>query len=212
MRSPNELYAALLNAYGMPHWWSDDPYIVMLESVLVQNTAWTNVRKTSEALGKLRNPKAITAMSNEELTARLRPCGFARRKAQTIRALTDWYAAYGYAGKSIQAIDQNRLRHELLALPGIGEETADVILVYAFFKPSFILDAYTRRWLERLGFEAKNDDERRLFFETGLKRDATLYGHFHWLILDHSIARCRKTPLCIDCPFSDECNLVNHTS
>ena len=99
MRSPNELYAALLNAYGMPQWWSDDPYIVMLESVLVQNTAWTNVRRTSEALGKLRNPKAITAMSDEELTARLRPCGFGRRKAQTIRALTDWYAAYGYAGK-----------------------------------------------------------------------------------------------------------------
>ena len=56
MRSPNELYAALLNAYGMPQWWSDDPYIVMLESVLVQNTAWTTVRRTSEAPAKLRKP------------------------------------------------------------------------------------------------------------------------------------------------------------
>ena len=65
MRSPNELYAALLNAYGMPQWWSDDPYIVMLESVLVQNTAWTNVRRTSEPLGTQGHPTPTTALSHE---------------------------------------------------------------------------------------------------------------------------------------------------
>ena len=108
----------------------------------------------------------------------------------------------------MQAAEQSRLRDELLALPGVGAETADVILVYAFYKPSFILDAYTRRWLTRLGFDA-DDDGRRLFFESGLPRDAALYGRFHWLILDPCIARCRKTPCCAGCPFADECKAPN---
>lgn len=165
MRTPNELYAALLAAYGPPRWWSDDPYIVMLEAVLVQNTAWSSVRRTSDALGVLRTPQAIAGMSDDELASRIRSCGFAARKARTIRALTAWYAAYGYEQRTVQAAEQSRLRDELLALPGVGAETADVILVYAFYKPSFILDAYTRRWLTRLGFDA-DDDGRRLFFES----------------------------------------------
>ena len=75
MRAPNELYAALLAAYGPPRWWSDDPYIVMLEAVLVQNTAWSSVRRTSDALGVLRTPQAIAGMSDAELASRIRSCG-----------------------------------------------------------------------------------------------------------------------------------------
>ncbi|MFR5864018.1 MAG: hypothetical protein ACLUFV_01830 [Acutalibacteraceae bacterium] len=136
----------------------------MLEAVLVQNTAWSSVRRTSDALGVLRTPQAIAGMSDDELASRIRSCGFAARKARTIRALTAWYAAYGYEQRTVQAAEQSRLRDELLALPGVGAETADVILVYAFYKPSFILDAYTRRWLTRLGF---GDDDGQAVFRIG---------------------------------------------
>ena len=103
MRAPNELYAALLAAYGPPRWWSDDPYIVMLEAVLVQNTAWSSVRRTSDALGVLRTPQAIAGMSDAELASRIRYFGFSARKARTIRALTAWYAAYRYEQRTVQA-------------------------------------------------------------------------------------------------------------
>ena len=75
MRTPIELSAALLAAYGPPRLWSDDPYIVMLEAVLVQNTAWSSVRRTSDALGVLRTPQAIAGMSDDELASRIRSCG-----------------------------------------------------------------------------------------------------------------------------------------
>ena len=154
-----------------------------------------------DLFAKYPNVAALAAAEPEEIEAIVKPCGLGRSKARDIsacmRVLRDKYNC-----KVPTTFE------ELLALPGVGAETADVILVYAFYKPSFILDAYTRRWLTRLGFDA-DDDGRRLFFESGLPRDAALYGRFHWLILDHCIARCRKTPCCAGCPFADECKAPN---
>jgi endonuclease-3 related protein len=103
----------------------------------------------------------------------------------------------------MRSLPLKQLRAELLALRGVGAETADVILVYAFHLASFIVDAYTRTFLTRLGCEFPDDAEIRRFFEEGLGRDATLYGRFHWLVLEHCIARCKKRPLCRGCPFAD---------
>lgn len=93
------------------------------------------------------------------------------------------------------------LRTELLALRGVGAETADVILVYAFHQPSFIVDAYTRTLLRRLGYSFVDDAEVRGFFEQSISKDAEMYGSYHWLILEHSISRCKKKPVCVGCPF-----------
>ena len=142
-----ELYHALLGAYGTPRWWSDDPYTVMVQAVLVQNTSWRNVEKAyGEAGGRLR-PEYVLATSAEELEALIRPCGFQKAKARTIMALTAWYGSHGFDAASIHSKPQEDIRGELLSIKGIGEETADAILVYAFHKPSFIIDAYTRRLL-----------------------------------------------------------------
>lgn len=94
---------------------------------------------------------------------------------------------------------------ELLSIRGIGAETADVILVYSFYKASFIIDAYTRRFLSRLGYDISDDTTIKHFFETGLPEDAQFYGWYHWLILEHCISVCKKTPKCDICSLKDDC-------
>ena len=152
MLTPSEIYRTLLAAYGRPRWWSEDPYRVMFQAVLVQNTAWANVEKTCAALGERIAPEKVARLSPMELEEMIRPCGFCKSKARTIFSLTRWYQGYGFDQAAVRAIPQDRLRGELLALRGIGPETADVILTYAFYKPAFIVDAYTRRLLQRLGY------------------------------------------------------------
>ncbi|MDD4513428.1 MAG: endonuclease [Eubacteriales bacterium] len=210
MITASEIYEKLLASYGQPRWWSDNPYIVMVQSVLVQNTAWASVEKVTDAFPKPLTPEYVVSLSTEELESLIRPCGFAKAKAATIRRLTEWYGGHNYHADKVMAVDQNLLRNELLQIKGIGAETADVILVYAFHKPSFIVDAYTRRFLDRMSFGFSSDDEIRIFFESGLYTNYQLYGWYHWLILEHGISCCRKTPLCDRCIFAPICNVSKH--
>ncbi len=205
MLCANELYEKLLAAYGRPRWWSDDPFTVMFQSILVQHTTWSCVEKTCGPLRDQLTPEYIGSLSAEKLEAMIAPCGFKRAKARSIQGLAEWFRKYCFDPKEVQKISTSKLREELLALRGVGVETADVILVYAFYRPSFIIDAYTRRLLARLGFDFLDDSDIRRFFEGGLPRDARLYGWYHWLILDHSIAMCRKVPKCKQCLFQKTC-------
>lgn len=200
-----EIYERLHTAYGQPRWWSDDPFVVMVQSVLVQNTSWTLVEKVTDSMADKLSPAYVLGLKAEELETLIRPCGFCKAKAATIHRLTEWYGKYEYQVEKVKALELQELRKELLAIKGIGAETADVILVYAFHKPSFVIDAYTRRFLERLGSRFDSDNEIRSFFERGLERDYQFYGWYHWLILEHGIKRCRKTPTCEKCVFDDLC-------
>ena len=206
MMTASEIYDKLYTAYGQPRWWSDDPYIVMVQAVLVQNTSWLSVEKVTDTMSELLTPEYVLGIKTEELEDLIRPCGFCRGKAATIRRLTKWYGRYAYQAETVKAIEQNELRKELLSIKGIGAETADVILVYAFHKPSFVIDAYTRRFLERLGFHFDSDDKIRQFFEHELENNYQLYGWYHWLILVHGISHCKKSPLCEKCVF-ENCGL-----
>lgn len=205
----NDIYKELLNAYGKPRWWSDDAFTVMFQAVLVQNTAWDNVEKTCEPLMNKLTPKFIGGLSDEELQKLITPCGFYKSKSRTIKSLVKWFGKYNYSVREAQKKPLQALRSELLSIKGIGAETADVILVYALYQPSFVIDAYTRRFLSRLGFNFANDSEIRTFFETGLPKDARIYGYFHWLILDHCISVCKKTPLCGECKLNGCCAYFN---
>ncbi len=205
MLCANELYEQLLAAYGKPRWWSDDPFTVMFQSILVQHTTWSGVEKTCGPLRDKLMPEYILGLSTEKLEAMIAPCGFKRAKARAIQGLAEWFHKYRFDREEVWKIPTPKLREELLALRGIGEETADVILVYAFYRPSFIIDAYTRRLLARLGFDFPDATAVRRFFEGGLPRDARLYGCYHWLILDHGIATCRKVPKCKQCLFRNIC-------
>lgn len=201
----DDLYRLLLASYGKPRWWSDDPYTVMFQAVLVQNTTWSTVEKACAALGGRLSPALIQALPPEELEEWIRPCGFCKAKARTIKDLTAWFLKYHFDSRLVRQIPGRDLRKELLSIRGIGKETADVILVYAFHKPSFIIDAYTRRFLARLGYDLPDDTAVRHFFESALPRDAQIYGWYHWLILDHCITVCRKTPKCDACPLKPYC-------
>ena len=123
MLSADDLYGRLEASYGEPGWWSDDPFTVMFQSVLVQNTAWTSVLRTCGSIGEIA-PERIASMSREELEDLIRPCGFAKSKSIAISGLTEWFGSYGNDPGQVVDVSTDILRSELLSIRGIGGETA----------------------------------------------------------------------------------------
>jgi len=202
-----ELYQALLEHYGPQHWWpAKDEYEMMVGAVLTQNTAWSNVEKAiANFQGKL-TPQLVAGMTLEELGSVIRPSGFFTQKSVRIKALTAWYGRYGYSIQQVREQPGELLRQELLAIPGIGRETADDILCYACRKPFFVIDAYTRRIIGRAGHLIPEDyDTFREWMEAGLPRDVEVYQEFHGQLVVHAKNYCRKVPLCDGCPLEDIC-------
>ncbi|MDD6461743.1 MAG: hypothetical protein PUF51_04685 [Bifidobacteriaceae bacterium] len=198
-----QVYDRLVEAYGKPRWWPGGPFTIMVSAVLVQNTAWTQVEKVLAAGDP--DPAEVLAMPVEQLQEAIRPCGFMKAKAATIRRIAEWYRGYGFDIERARAAGKERLRRELLGLKGIGAETADAMLVFALRKPSFVIDAYTRRFLDRMGYGFGDDKQIRRFFESGLPADYRIYGWYHWLLLEHGKNHCRKQPLCEGCVFRAMC-------
>ena len=205
------LYDRLLEYYGPQHWWpADSPFEVMVGAVLVQSTAWRNVEYAIDNLktaGSM-SPAAIRDMSHEALEQLVRPSGFYRVKARRLRSLCE-YLGESFAD-SIEAMNgrpTGELRSELLAVYGIGEETADDILLYALNRPIFVIDAFTRRIFQRLGLcqqDSRYSDVQQMFHDR-LPRDATLFNEYHALIVRHGNTTCRKTPDCANCPLLSAC-------
>ena len=180
VRTAEELRDRLLDAYGEQGWWSDDPYTVIFQSVLVQNTAWTIVERVSGSIDPL-TPGWVSSVSQAELEDAIKPCGMSRSKAATIKALTRWFEGFGFDAAATEGIPDDVLRRDLMSVRGIGAETADVIMLYSFHRPVFVVDAYARRLLDRLGYRFESDREIKDFFETGLSHDAMLLGRCHRL-------------------------------
>ena len=203
----NDMYSRLLDHYGDPRWWpAGSVYEVMTGAVLTQNTAWTNVEKAIAHFGDGLSPHVVASIDEESLRDIIRPAGSFNRKARCLKALTDWYALYGYDGEQVRRQPMAMLRGELLALKGIGPETADSILLYAFGFPSFVVDSYTMRLCGRYPLDAGRDYHGvKSFFEKHIARDALLYNRFHALIVINAKAHCRKKPLCAGCPLYDTC-------
>lgn len=206
-------YRDLLAHYGPQHWWpGETPFEVMVGAVLTQNTAWTNVEraianlKAADAL----NCADILALADAELAALIRPAGYFNVKAARLKALCRFLAERGVAERPQDLAGQGslaELRRDLLAVHGVGEETADSILLYALDQPSFVVDAYTRRAYTRLGLltgaEAYRDIQR--LFEDHLPRELALYNEYHALIVRLGKDHCRPKPRCADCPLNSIC-------
>lgn len=200
-----DIFDRMLSRYGRQRWWpADTPFEVMVGAVLTQATAWTNVER---AIAKLKeadalSPAAIRALDAEELATLIYSSGFYNSKAQRLKALAQFLGdAYGDDIEAMQVEDGAKLRRELLAVKGIGEETADAILLYALGKPSFVIDAYTRRLVGRLGI-APNSEAYSAYqgmFSDNLSQDTQLFGEYHALIVRHCKEACRKTPVCEGC-------------
>lgn len=180
----------------------------MVGAILTQNTAWTNVEKS---IARLRAAHCLDAAAILRLTPRrlaelIRPSGYYNVKEARLRALCRWYREQGPM-RRLQRRDTESLRAELLEVHGVGPETADDILLYALGRPVFVVDAYTRRLLSRLGLAQANVayEELRSLFERELPPDPELYNEYHARIVLHAKHICRSRPQCGACLLRSRC-------
>jgi endonuclease III related protein len=199
-------YDALLGAYGPQHWWPGRTRLeIIVGAILVQNTAWTNVEPAIANLrrAKLLTPGAIEGVPFARLAQLVRSSGYFREKAKKLKAFVRFLRKehHGSLNKMFRT-PTAALREQLLAVHGIGPETADAILLYAGEHAVFVVDAYARRMLERHGLaELRHGYEYlRHFFESNLPADPALYNEFHALIVHAGKHYCRaKNPRCSEC-------------
>jgi endonuclease-3 related protein len=209
--SLRRVYALLRARQGPAGWWpAESAFEVCLGAILTQNTAWANVERTLDGLrGRgLLSFEALRRLPLRVLEARLRPSGTYRVKARRLRAFLDFLAT-GYDGqvRAMAHEGARALRKKLLTVKGIGPETADVIALYAAGKPVFVVDAYTRRVLERLGHLEGGEgyDAVQRFIERRLPRDAALFNDYHAQLVRLAKGHCRARPRCPGCPLDAVC-------
>jgi endonuclease-3 related protein len=200
-----DYYRDLHSRYGPQRWWpAESPFEIIVGAVLVQSTRWQNVEKaiaTLKTFGLL-DPARILETDEETLGLAIRSSGTYRVKARRLRAVVRWFVDRGADVDKIRDLGVPRLREELLELRGIGRETADAILLYAFGLPTFVIDRYTWRVLTRheLVPEDVTYEDMKEFFEENLERDRELYNEFHALIVKVGIEHCRTKAKCAGCP------------
>ncbi|GCF95638.1 endonuclease III [Enterococcus florum] len=151
-----ELYTKMEQQMSERRWWdTDDPWEIMIGAILVQNTNWKNVDYSLVNLKEATDfePRFMLGLDLADLQRLIRPSGFYKNKSQTIQALLQWTETYGFDLERIKQKKQEILREELLAIKGVGFETADVLLVFIFEKIAFIADRYAQRLFQRLGVE-----------------------------------------------------------
>ncbi len=204
------IYQKLYSRYGELHWWpADSPFEVMVGAVLTQNTAWTNVEKAIGRFDGDLSPERILSLPAEELEEIIRPAGFFRQKAQYLKAVSGWFVSHDCDVDAIKKRPMREIRSELLKLRGVGNETADSILLYAFNLPSFVVDAYTVRLFARFPVDAgKTYMEVKNYCEAELPLDAELYNRFHALIVQNAKACCKKKADCEGCPLKKICKKI----
>ncbi len=196
-------YRALLKTYGPQHWWPMTtvdgrrlpPPKPMTESaaqeiavgaILTQNTTWDNVKKALIAMKRARvlSLSRIAVLPVRALGILIRPSGYYNQKAKKLKAFAVFVAARGHGRLlSLRSEATMPLRAELLKVHGIGPETADSILLYVFGKPTFVVDAYTKRWCALKEIVFRNYEDYRQFFEKHLPRNVQLYQEFHALLV-----------------------------
>lgn len=197
----------MLAAYGPLDWWpAEGPFEVVVGAVLTQNTAWTRVEAAIDNLRRedLLDARRLHAVPDERLVELIRPAGTFRVKGRYLRAVLDWLVGeYGGDVAAALAGDTRAKREELLALNGVGRETADSILLYAGGHPIFVVDAYTRRIFGRHGFlDPREDyDAIRDWFEERLPADPAVMNELHAQIVITGKDHCRpRRPRCSECP------------
>ena len=209
-RMLTEVYEKLLAAFGPQHWWpGESPFEVLVGAVLVQNTAWRNVERAIENLREagVMSPRALYAVSEQELAELIRPAGYYQVKTRRLRNLLKLIVErYDGSLEAMFRTDLATLREELLGVSGIGPETADAILLYAGGLPAFVVDTYTHRVLARHGWIGYDADYHEIkdHFEANLPANAALYNEYHALLVRLGKEFCRKTaPKCETCPLVD---------
>lgn len=213
-----EIFDILLDHFGPLSWWpAETPFEVCVGAILTQNTNWSNVEKAIINLKTegLLSPEALRDVDADRLARVIRPAGFFNVKSRRIKDFIGFLFKYCNGNlDEMFAGDWRKLRAELLSVRGIGPETCDSILLYAGHRPSFVVDAYTKRLFSRLGLLRENEayEEVRGRFMEHLPADVGLYNEYHALIVQHCKDFCRKKPLCGQCPLRSLCAFYRKTA
>ncbi|HAX61645.1 MAG TPA: endonuclease [Elusimicrobia bacterium] len=213
-----KIYKKLLKYFGPQGWWpiggiykpakkyfsEKEKFEIMVGAILTQNTAWNNVEKALSNLrsANLLNIKKISKINLRKLQSLIKPSGFYKQKAKRLKNFTNSIRPIG--------LIENLRREYLLSLNGVGPETADSILLYGLGKPYFVIDAYTKRLINRLGiFDSQDYHEIQKFFEKNVPKDVEIYKEYHALIVALAKNFCKKNPECKNCPIINCCKQNN---
>ncbi|MBI3036027.1 endonuclease III domain-containing protein [Candidatus Woesearchaeota archaeon] len=219
-------YNNLSQYFGPQHWWPVTPkgklcpeysggprndkqkLEVCFGAILTQNTSWKNVEKAIIELNKnsLIDVNKINKIENKKLARIIKSSGYHNQKAKKLKNFCS-FLLNSYDGK-LSLLFRNgieKLRNELLSVNGIGPETADSIILYAAKKPVFVIDAYTKRIMGRIGYREQTYESLQELFMQKLQNSEKLFNECHALLVELGKNICKKSPLCEECPLSNHC-------
>jgi endonuclease III related protein len=202
------IYRTLLSYYGPREWWpGDSPFEIAVGAILTQNTNWANVEKAISNLKKhaALSVAAIHAIPAADLSLLIRPSGYYNVKTKRLKAFVNFLIdEYNGDMALMETTATAGLRAALLTINGIGQETADSILLYALDRPVFVIDAYTKRVFSRhaiLDINAEYGEYQDLF-HLNVDADPAVYNEYHALIVSVGKDFCRPEPRCKGCPLN----------
>ncbi len=208
------IYTQLLESFGPQGWWpltvegfeskhhvgkprnDKHRFEIIVGAILTQNTNWKNVEKALYNLSKndLLDASKVNKTRKDRIAYLIRSAGYYNQKAERLKIIAKFFLE-----------NKNPTREQLLALKGVGPETADSILLYALNKPFFVIDAYTKRIFERLGYKKENYDEWQELFMNDLPKDVKLFNEYHALLVELGKNYCKKKPVCGECSIKRIC-------
>ena len=201
-----EIYHLLFDRFGPQHWWpGQTQFEIITGAILTQNTSWANVEK---AISNLKSadcltPEKLYNLDVSQLAEYIRPAGYYNIKTKRLKNFINWlFDNYDGQPANLENIDTGQLRAELLAINGIGFETADSILLYAFERPVFVIDAYTARiaFRHQLIEPDANYEQLRELFQSNLPEDTQLFNEYHALLVRVGKEFCKPKARCPGCP------------
>ena len=204
-----EIYQLLFDRFGPQHWWpGETQFEVITGAILTQNTNWANVEKalTNLKAADLLVPERLHRLDGSRLAELIRPAGYYNIKAKRLKNFINWlFENYDGQLANLENIDTDRFRAELLAIRGIGRETADSILLYAFDRPIFVVDAYTARIAFRHQLIEPDADYEQLrdLFQSNLPEDVRLFNDYHALLVRLGKEFCKPKAQCLGCPLEN---------
>jgi endonuclease III related protein len=204
-----EIYDILFKSFGKQYWWPGDTgFEVVVGAILTQNTNWSNVEKAIKNLkaAKIFTPKKLYELDQDKLAELIRSSGYFNVKAKRLKHFIEWlFLNYNGSLSKLFKLDFATLREQLLSVNGIGKETADSIILYAAEKPTFVVDAYTKRVLVRHGVitEDYDYDAIKEVFENNLPKEVSLYNEYHALIVMVGKHYCKPKMQCEECPLKN---------
>jgi len=235
MDKVRKVYGRLFDSFGKQGWWpltisgyesrhyvgrpklDNHRFEIIIGAILTQNTNWKNVHKALYNLSKsnLIDLGKISKLNQKRLGDLIMPAGYYNQKAERLKIVAK-YILDNYEGDMLSFFNYKlindkikksvqELRDELLAIKGIGPETADSIILYSAEKPVFVIDAYTKRIFERLGYGARDYDGWQSLFMDNLEHDLDLFKEYHALLVELGKNHCKTRPVCVGCPVKDLC-------